>query len=92
MNCHHCEKEIPHGQAVLVWEPDEMTKRFCDLECISAWLGPDRPLSRRVEAAKKGGSAPQPVVVGIPSIDRYQGNSPRNATEALGFKGVRRWR
>jgi hypothetical protein len=63
MNCQQCKKEIPHGQAVLVWEPDEMTRRFCALDCIRAWLGPDRPLSRRLENGKNGGSIPQHVVV-----------------------------
>ena len=66
MNCHHCEKEIPHGQAILVWEPDEMTKRFCALDCIRAWLGPDRPLNRRLKELEKELAPPQPVVVGQP--------------------------
>lgn len=50
----------------MVWPANDAAMHFCGWSCIQTWLGPDRPLTRRLLWVKKGRVTPQPVVVGGP--------------------------
>lgn len=60
---------------------------FCNRDCLRAWLGPDRPLSRRVEAAQSGGLSPQHIVSCGPSCLYCAGEIKRGSLETLTLGG-----
>lgn len=62
MNCPNCGKVTKvHGTLILIVE-DDYDRWFCDRACLRAWLGPDRPLTRRLEAPPRAAFVPQHIV------------------------------
>lgn len=63
MNCSHCGKELTVYRIEVMMPGAVYPYGFCDRPCLIAWLGADRPLSRRVEQAQNRAGTPQPIVV-----------------------------
>lgn len=62
MNCSQCREEISYLTDLITLQHIDGNRAFCDWPCLRAWLGPDRPLSRRVEQPQKPAPSPQHVV------------------------------
>lgn len=63
MNCTQCGKGLHLPSAIYLDAYTRNMGAFCDRACLRAWLGPDRPLSRRVEQAQNKALSPQHIVV-----------------------------
>jgi hypothetical protein len=75
MHCSYCGT---HTDALSLYEgvPGESKLGvFCGRTCLRAWLGPDRPLSDRIEAAAKVKWWPQHMVEPPYRIPRREGES-----------------
>jgi hypothetical protein len=70
MNCHTCGKTLGEMRATVQAHPDDRVLCFCSKPCLLAYLGPDRPLTRRIESGQSERSTPQDVVVG--GFRKYQ--------------------
>ena len=75
MNCSQCGRDTYFTDTYWVLTTPQAQYSFCGRDCVSAWLGPDRPLLRRVEEAKNRAPSPQHVVVGVPKWRCAHGES-----------------
>lgn len=63
MNCSKCGSDVNVRAAWFVEPPETNAMVFCDEACVRAWMGPDRPLSRRLGEAELQRLSPQHIVV-----------------------------
>lgn len=75
MNCYQCGKHVRLLHAWLIDKPGVPMAVMCGEGCLRAWLGPDRPLSRRVEEAETVGLSPQHIVVRLPICPQCGGHN-----------------
>jgi hypothetical protein len=75
MNCLKCGKQLIPSTLTELWSLTDSSRYFCELDCLRAWLGPDRPLTTRIKAHEREQPTPQPVVVGPVELFRREGES-----------------
>lgn len=91
MNCTQCGNKTVAFRRVVLVELDLDPYAFCNRDCLRAWLGPDRPLSRRLEAVLNGGAAPQHMVVGRPLTDLNTGETFRWCPKCHDWRAPIHW-